>query len=467
MASSLKGDFSKGSVPKIILRLSIPIFLAEMVHIAYNIVDRAFIGRIPEVGTEALTGVGVAFPLITLLSAFANFGNMGGAPLASIARGEGDNEKAGRIQETTLGFLLIVGAVLTVSMYIFAPQVLVLLGGNEATLPYAIDYFRIYVIGTIPVLISLGMNNFINSQGFSMIGMITVFIGAALNIALDPILIFSAGMGVKGAALATIISQFVSAAWAMLFLCGKKIIVPIRRVRINGEDLKNVLKLGITGFTFRGTTSIVQAIVNITLKTWSGSPALSTLYIGVMTVINSIREITMCPVNGVASGTTPVMSFNYGAKKPERVIKAIKFLLVTGIIVCLLFWVIMVFAPQILFGIFTPDQELIELGKSCSIAYFIVFPLMSMQLTGQNTFVALNMPKYSLFFSMLRKLILILPLTILLPYTGLGVMGVFWAEAISQLISATLCFTTMYIKVWRPMKKQAELEAASGTATEI
>ena len=466
MAQKYKGDFSKGSVPKIIMKLSIPIFLAELVHIAYNIVDRAFIGRIPVNGTAALTGVGVAFPLITLITAFGNFGMMGGAPLASIARGEGDNEKAQRIQETTLSFLLIVGAILTVGLFAFAPQLLALMGGNEETLPFAIEYFRIYVIGTIPVLISLGMNNFINSQGFPVIGMMTVLIGAALNIILDPILIFSAGMGVRGAALATVISQFISAVWAMWFLCGKKPIVPIRKLLMNGEDLKNILKLGVTGFTFKGTNSIVQAIVNITLKTWSGTQALSTLYIGVMTVINSIREIILCPVNGVASGTTPVTSYNYGAKKPDRVVKAIKFLLTAGLIICCIFWLIMILVPQIMFAIFTPDPELIELGKTCGRIYFIVFPLMALQLTGQNTFVALNMPKYSLFFSMLRKIILIAPLTILLPYTGMGVMGVFWAETVSQVIGSLATFTTMYFKVWKPMRAKAREQAAQEHAAE-
>ena len=460
MAQKYKGDFSKGSVPRIIMKLSIPIFLAELVHIAYNIVDRAFIGRIPVNGTAALTGVGVAFPLITLITAFGNFGMMGGAPLASIARGEGDNKKAQRIQETTLSFLLIVGAVLTIGLYIFTPQLLALMGGNEDTLPFAIDYFHIYVLGTIPVLISLGMNNFINSQGFPVIGMMTVLIGAALNIVLDPILISVAGMGVKGAALATVISQVISAIWAMWFLCGKKPIVPIRELKMNGEDLKNILKLGVTGFTFKGTNSIVQTIVNVTLKTWSGTQALSTLYIGVMTVINSIREIILCPVNGVASGTTPVTSFNYGAKKPDRVVKAIKFLLTAGLIICAIFWLIMVLVPQIMFAIFTPDPELIELGKTCGRVYFIVFPLMALQLTGQNTFVALNMPKYSLFFSMLRKIILIAPLTILLPYTGMGVMGVFWAETVSQIVGSLATFTTMYFKVWRPMRAKAREQAA-------
>ena len=462
MASKVKGDFSKGSVPKIIMKLSVPIFLAELVHIAYNIVDRAFIGRIPEVGTAALTGVGVAFPLITLITAFGNFGSMGGAPLASIARGEGDNKKAQRIQETSLTFLLAVGAVLTVILYLFAPQILALMGGNEATLPFAIEYFKIYVIGTIPVLISLGMNNFINSQGFPMIGMMTVLIGAALNIILDPILIFTVGMGVKGAAVATVISQLISAVWALWFLCGKKPVVPIRRLQLCVEDLKNILKLGVTGFTFKGTNSIVQALVNITLKTWSGTQALSTLYIGVMTVINSIREIIMCPVNGVASGTTPVMSFNYGAKKPDRVSRAISFLLKAGVGICIVFWLIMLFAPHIMFSIFTPDPDLISLGRTCGRVYFLVFPMMALQLTGQNTFVALNMPKYSLFFSMLRKIILVAPLTVILPYTGLGAMGVFWAESVSQLIGATATFTTMCFKVWRPLRRQAKEQAFIG-----
>ena len=447
--AKITGDFSKGSVVKTVFRLSLPIMVAEIVHITYNIVDRLYIGRIPEVGTAALTGVGVAFPLISLITAFGNLFGTGGAPLASIARGEGDNEKAARIQDTSFTMMILVGAVVTALMFAFSPVLLGLMGGDEETLPYALDYFRIYVLGTIPVLLSLGMNPFINGQGFTRVGMGTVLIGAALNIVLDPILIYNAGMGIKGAAVATVISQTASTVWAIAFLFGKRPVVPLKRLRICGEELKSTVKLGATGFMFKATNSVVQAIVNIVLKSWGG--AASTLYIGSMTIINSIREITMCPCNGIVSGAMPVMSYCYGARLPERVSKAIKTMMWSTLAVYFVFWALLVFAPQWMFAIFTDDQELIAVGARCARVYYLAFPMMTMQLTGQNVFVALNHPKYALFFSLLRKIILVAPLTLLLPYTGMGVMAPFWAETISQVIGATACFTTMCFKVWRPL----------------
>ena len=449
-----KGDFSQGSVGKIIFRLSLPIMLAELVHLAYNIVDRLFISHMEGVGTAALTGVGVAFPLISLITAFAQLFGTGGAPLASIARGEGDMEKSARIQETSFTALLITGAAVTVIMFFGAPYFLPLLGGDEETLPFALDYFSIYVFGTIPVMISLGMNSFINGQGFAKVGMVTVILGAAMNIALDPLLIYTAGMGVAGAAVATVISQLASAIWVVLFLTGKRPVVRIRRLGISGPDLKAITKLGATGFMFKATNSIVQAIVNVVLKAWGG--AASTLYIGSMTIINSIREITLCPCNGISFGATPVMSFNYGAKKPERVIQAMKVMLFSTLIINTIFWAIMVFAPGWMFSLFTSDPELIATGSVCARIYFVAFPLMTLQLTGQNTFTSLNFPKYALFFSLLRKIILVAPLTLILPHLGVGVLGPFWAETVSQVIGSIACFTTMYFVVWKKLRKAAE-----------
>jgi Na+-driven multidrug efflux pump len=263
-------------------------------------------------------------------------------------------------------------------------------------------------------------------------------------------------MGVKGAAVATIISQTASAAWAIAFLFGKRPVVPLKKFRICGEELKNTVKLGATGFMFKATNSVVQTVVNIVLKSWGG--AASTLYIGSMTIINSIREITICPCNGIVSGAAPVMSYCYGAKLPARVSKAIYTMLWATLAVNFVFWGIMVFAPQWMFAIFTADQELIAVGARCARIYFLTFPMMTLQLTGQNVFVALNHPKYALFFSLLRKIILVAPLTLLLPYAGLGVMGAFWAEAVSQVVGSLACFITMFFKVWRPMMREASSE---------
>ena len=449
--SSSKGDFSKGSIPHLILKLGLPIMLAEMVVVLYNIVDRAYIGHMGDSSTMAITGLGVCFPLITFISAFANLLSTGGTTLATIARGEKDDKKAERMLSTSFTLLLIIGTFLTITLFALAPWLLELLGGDELSLPYAIGYFRIYVIGTIPVLISLGMNAFINAQGFPKIGMGTVILGAVLNIALDPLFIFTFDMGIRGAALATVLSQSASALWVVLFLTGKRPPLRLRRLLIDRAQLGGLLKLGATGFTFRVTTSFTQAIVNIMLKAWAGP--LSTLYVGAMTLNNSIREVMSLPIGGVTAAGQNVMSYNYGAKKNRRVAECIRFIFFSGLLVNTLLWILMLLFPRPILGIFTNDAELIDLTVHCARIYFGAFPFMALQMSGQTTFVALNYPKHALFFSMLRKLILVTPLTLLLPNLGLGVDGVFWAEFFSQMIGGSICFTTMYLVIWRKMRR--------------
>lgn len=453
--ASAKGDFSKGRVSAIILKLGLPIMLAELVHVLYNVVDRVFIGHMPGDGTAALTGLGVCFPLITLIGAFANLCATGGSTLATISRGEGDDERAGRILSTSFTFLLLVGGVLTVLLFATAPLTLRLLGGDKESLPFALSYFRIYVLGTIPVLISLGMNPFITAQGFPRVAMMTVIIGAVLNLALDPLFIYAFRMGVQGAALATVLSQCVSAAWALRFLSGKQPPVPLRRLGLDLPQLGNIMKLGVTGFTFKVTNSVTQAVVNVMLKTWGG--ALSTLYIGAMSLINSLREVMSLPINGATSAGQSVMSYNYGAKKYDRVSQCIRFVLLAGLTINTLMWVLVMFMPRPLIRIFTDDEELVKLTVGCARIYFGAFPFMALQVTGQHTFVALNYPKHALFFSLLRKIVLVAPLTLLLPNLGLGARGVFWAEFVSQVVGASACFTTMSMVIWRKMRKAPRL----------
>lgn len=447
----LKGDFSRGRVSGHIVRLGLPIMLAELVHVLYNIVDRMYIGHMPQGGTLALTGLGVCFPLITLIGAFANLCSTGGATLATIARGEGDDEKAARILATAFTLLVILGAALTAILFLTAGATLRLLGGDEETLPLALAYFRIYVLGTVPVLISLGMNPFINAQGFPRVGMLTVVIGAALNIVLDPLFIYVLGMGIRGAALATVLSQLVSAAWVLAFLRSKRPPVRLSRLCLDGAQLGAILKLGVTGFTFKVTNSLTQAVVNIMLKTWGG--ALGTLYIGATSLINSLREIMSLPLNGMTTAAQSVMSYNYGAKRYGRVSDAIRFSFLCGLGVNALLWAWVMLLPGPLLRLFTSDAELTALTARCARIYFGAFPFMALQMTGQSTFVALNYPRHALFFSLLRKVALVTPLTLLLPWLGLGAEGVFWAEFISQLTGATACFITMYLVVWRRMRK--------------
>ncbi len=451
-----RGDFAQGKVSRNILKLGLPMMLAELVHVLYNIVDRMYIGHMPGDGTVALTGLGVSFPLITLIGAFANLFSTGGATLATIARGEGEDGKARRIMGTSFTMLLLIGALLTVLMYSTAPVTLRLLGGDDTTMPSALGYFRIYVLGTVPVLVSLGMNPFINAQGFPKTGMLTVIIGAALNIVLDPLLIYTCGMGIRGAALATVISQTASAAWVLAFLCGKRAALRLPRPGVGRGELKGIVKLGLTGFTFRVTNSLTQAIVNIMLKAWGG--ALSTLYIGAMSLINSIREIVSLPNNGIVAGGQSVMSYNYGAKEYRRVSESIRFIFLSGLAINTAMWAMIMLIPGTLAGIFTSDAPLVEKTAECARVYFAAFPFMALQQAGQSTFVALNRPAHALFFSMLRKVVLVAPLTLLLPGLGLGVNGVFWAEMISQLTGATACFVTMYLLIWRRMKAGRELK---------
>ena len=446
-----KGDFTQGTVSGNILRLGLPMMLAEFIHVLYNIVDRMYIGRMPENGTIALTGLGICFPLITLIGAFANLWSTGGATLATISRGEMEDEKAERIMGTSFTMLMIMGGMLSVMLYLTAPLTLRLLGGDEETLPAALSYFRIYVLGTVPVMISLGMNPFINAQGFPRIGMTTVIIGAVLNIVLDPLMIYTFHMGIAGAALATVISQTASAAWVLAFLTGRTAPMRLTRFVIDREQLGGIVKLGLTGFTFKITNSLTQAIVNIMLKAWSGP--LSVIYIGAMSLINSIREIVSLPNNGVVGGGQSVMSYNFGARQYRRVSKCIHFMFLCGLAINIMVWIMIMFAPRVLIGLFTTDESLIAKTIECSRIYFGAFPFMALQLTGQTTFVALNRPKLALTFSMLRKIVLVAPLTLLLPGLGLGVNGVFWAELISQVAGASACFTTMYLLIWRKMKQ--------------
>ena len=445
------GDFSRGRVSLVILRLGLPMMLAELVNVLYNIVDRMYIGHMAEGGTLALTGLGICFPLITLIGAFANLFSTGGATLATIARGEKDDRKAERIMGTSFTMLMLTGIGLTVLLYATAPLTLSWLGGDAETLPPALGYFRIYVAGTVPVLISLGMNPFINAQGFPKIGMVTILIGAALNIVLDPLLIFTLGMGIRGAALATVISQITSAIWVLGFLRSRKAALRLTGFHLDRRELKSIVKLGVTGFTFRVTNSVTQAIVNIMLKAWGGP--LSTIYVGAMSLINSLREIMSLPNSGIVSGGQSVMSYNYGAKEYRRVSQSIRFIFLSGLAINIVMWALVMLIPEPLLRIFTSDGQLIGTGAVCARIYFGAFPFMALQQAGQSTFVALNYPRYALFFSMLRKIGLVAPLTLLLPNLGLGVYGVFWAELASQVIGASACFMTMTAVIWRPMRR--------------
>lgn len=447
--NSAHGSFAQGSVLGNILSLALPMMSAQLINVLYNVVDRMYIGRLGADATDALTGLGVCLPLITLITAFTNLIATGGAPLFSISRGRGDKEETQMLLGNSFGLLLICGAALTALTYIFMTPVLRLLGASEQTLPYALSYMRIYTAGTMFVMLSVGLNSFINAQGFAGIGMCTVIIGSVLNIVLDPILIFKLHMGVKGAALATLISQGVSAAWTMRFLTGKKTLFKLTKasMRMSAKRVKKIISLGVSGFIMAATNSAVTMVANSCLSTWGGD-----IYIAVMTVISSVREIATMPVMGMVNGIQPVIGFNYGAGLNGRVKTAIRDSALVLTVYTALFWgAVIVFSRQLM-GMFTADANLIATGIGPLQTYFFGFVFMALQFTGQSVFVGLGRTKFSIIFSLLRKAIIVIPLTIILPYFY-GVNGVFLAEPISNVVGGGACFTTMLITVYRRLGK--------------
>ena len=449
--AKVKNDFSKGSIPKTILRLSVPMTVAQLINILYNMVDRMFIGHMPGDGRLALTGVGITMPIITILIGFANLCGMGGSPLSAMARGRDDMDEAESIMGNAFSMLLILGVALTAIGLLIKRPLLYLFGASDDTVPYANAYLTIYLLGTIMVMISLGMNPFINSQGFAKIGMLTVTIGAVTNVILDPILIYACHMGVRGAALATIISQTVSAIWAFSFLSGKKAIMRLRlnKLRLRAKTVGRIVSLGISNFTLHFTTCLVQSLCNKQLQIHGGD-----LYVSVMTVINSIREFGFAAINGVTNGSSPVISFNYGAQRYDRIRETIRVLTISAFGCAFIWWALTLTIPDKLISIFNRDPELIAAGVPAFRIYFMVFGLTAFQLSGQVTFLSLGKSKKAIFFSMLRKAIIVTPLVLILPHLwGLGVKGIFLSEPISIIVSGLACYITMFCTVYIPMGK--------------
>ena len=443
-------DFSKGPVWRNILGQAVPLMIAQLVHLLYNIVDRIYIGHMDAGSSLALTGVGLTFPVVTLIMAFAALFGVGGVPLFSIARGRGDTEKAGRILGNSLTLLLISSGGIMILSYTFLRPVLFAFGASEDSFPYAADYLRVYLAGTVFSMISTGLNSYINAQGFPRTGMISIVLGAAVNIALDPLMIFALGLGVRGAALATVLSQAVSAGWILLFLRKKENPVPLKRenLRLRREIVAEISKLGTSNFIMQGTNCLVQIACNATLQTYGGD-----LYVGIMTVANSVREVFQLPSSGITTGAQPVISYNYGARAYDRVRDGIRFNTVIGFLYTALAWLLVFFFPRVWIGIFSPDPQLMEQGVEMLRIYFFGFVFMSLQMAGQSAFQALGDARHAIFFSLLRKAIIVTPLTFLLPALGLGVRGVFLAEPISNVIGGTACYLTMYRTAYRRLSR--------------
>lgn len=455
--SSSKNDFSKGSIVGAILNLALPMTTAQLINVLYNIVDRIYIGRIPENATLALTGLGLCLPIISIVIAFANLFGMGGAPLCSIQRGKGNAEEAEAIMGNSFVLMLSCGLLLTVLGLIFKRPLLYLFGASDATISYADEYVTIYLLGSIFVMVGLGMNSFINSQGFGKTGMISVIVGAVANIILDPLFIFVLNLGVKGAAWATIISQFLSAVWIVRFLTGKRTILKLRpkAFKLKRSRVLSIMGLGLSGFTMSVTNSLVQIMYNASLSRWGGD-----LYVGVMTVVNSVREIISLPVSGLTNSAQPVMGFNYGAGEYRRVKKAIVFTSAVSILYTVGAWLLVHGFPEFFIRIFNQDAELVTAGVPAMQIYYFGFFMMSLQFAGQAVFVALGKSKYAVFFSIFRKIIIVIPMILILPNLfGLGTNGVFMAEPISNFLGGAASFGTMLFTVW-PELTRGEKDAA-------
>ena len=445
------GDFSRGRVSTSILYMGLPACAAQIINLLYNLVDRVFIGHIPVTGTPALTGLGVCLPLISLIGAFSNLFGQGAAPLCSIARGRGDHEEAAAVTGNSFTLLVLSGLLVPTVCLLFLDPLLRFFGASADTLPYARDYMTIYLFGSVFVMIATGMNFHISAQGAPGFAMLSVSVGAVLNIALDPVFIFALNMGVRGAAVATVISQAVSAGLALRFFTSKRALYPLRRdtLRPRWELVRRISGLGTASFCFGATNSLVQMVTNRALLLWGGD-----LYVGAMTVMMSLRDIFMMFTRGVTQGSQPVLGYNYGAKLYSRVRQGILFTLVLILSFNTLVWLLCLLAPGALMRIYTNDEALIALGRPLLRLYMSAFFMMGLQFVGQNTFTALGKSKQAVFFSLFRKVIIVVPVTLLLPRL-IGVSGVFWAEPISDYIGATACFTTMMLTVYRPLGRAA------------
>ncbi len=443
-----KRDLGVGSVKKRLIQMAIPAVVAQVVNLLYNIIDRIYIGHMPEIGGLALTGVGLFTPILMLITAFAMLAGAGGAPLASIAMGKGAIHQAERIVANCFTLLLLLAAVLTVGFYAAAPDLLRLFGASEDTLPYALEYSRIYLLGTVAVLIVMGMNPFLTTQGFAKMSMMTTVLGAGINIVLDPIFIFLLDLGVTGAALASVLSQTVSAVWILRFLTGKKTILRLKpaNMPLKTHIILPCLGLGVSSFVMVSTESLLSVSFTSSLARFGGDVA-----VGAMTVLTSISQLITMPLTGICQGGQPLISYNFGAKKLDRVRSA--FFLQFGICVAYttVFWAVLMVTPRLFASIFTNQQALVDYAARAIRIYMAGMFATGFQISCQQAFLALGQAKVSLFMACLRKLILLIPLIFLLPmFFADKAMAVFLAEPIADIAAAAVT-TGMFFRFFRKL----------------
>ena len=435
MSADQKILLSTKPVGPLLLKMAIPTITAQIISVLYNMVDRIYIGHIPEVGAFALTGVGVCLPIIIIAVSFAALTAAGGAPRASIFMGKGEHDTAEKILGNCTCAVIITGLILTAVLLIFGRDFLILFGASENTIGYAWDYMKIYALGTVFVLISLGLNTFITAQGFTKTSMLSVLIGGIANIILDPVFIFLLDMGVKGAALATIISQLLSAVWILYFLCGRKTQLHIRKsnLKLNRKIYLPCIALGLAPFVMQSTEGLITICFNFSLLKYGGDIA-----VGAMTILCSIMQLSMLPLTGLAQGAQPIISFNYGAENMDRVRKAFRLLLYGSAVYAVIVWALCVFTPDLLVSVFSSDASLNDYSADALRIYMATSLVFCVQIACQQTFLALGNAKTSLFLAALRKLILLIPLIFLMPqFIQPHDMAVFMAEPVADVLAVT------------------------------
>ena len=437
-------DLGHGKVGKLLFQLALPAITAQLVNMLYNIVDRMYIGHIPEIGATALTGVGVIFPILMIISAFSSLIGMGGAPRASIKMGQQDQRGAEKILGNCFVTLIGISVVLTAVFLIFGKDLLLLFGASDKTISYGLQYMTIYVSGTIFVQMALGLNTFISAQGFAKISMMTVIIGAISNIILDPIFIFALDMGVRGAALATIISQAISSIWVVRFLLGPTTCLRIRKENLAWKPaiMLPVLALGVSPFIMQSTESLVNICLNSSLQRYGGD-----MYVGAMTIMASVMQILMMPLVGLTQGAQPIISFNFGAGQRDRVKRTFKLLLISSLAFCTAFWLLVMLFPNMFIMIFNNDPALVEITRRTMRIYMAGAFLLGAQIACQQTFLSLGQALITMVLAMLRKIILLIPLIYILPlFLADKVTAVFLAEPIADVLAAAttvIVFTVM------------------------
>lgn len=445
-----KIDFDNDPITKNIIRTALPMLVAQVISLLYSIVDRIYIGRIEGHGPRALGAIGLCFPIVILIGGFTNMFGLGGAPLFSIQLGKNNRKKAGDVLNTAFRLEVVTGAVLMIVCELFASRFLAVFGATAEELSFSVPYIRIYLIGTIFLMVSTGMNPYINAQGYAMVGMKSVLVGAVANLILDPIFIFTLGLGVNGAAIATVLSQLFSMLFVMKFLlsAGNEFTLSFSQF-FSFPYAKEIVGLGLSPFVMQCTNALVSVACNSVLMKTGG-----TLYVSVMTIISSVRQILDTPIMAVTEGASPTISYNYGAGRPQKARKAIALMAVTAIVYTCFMWLVIEWFPLLFIRIFSDDPVLQQMALRPLHLYFFAFAFQAFQYSGQTTFKALNKKRQAIFFSLFRKVIMVVPLTYLLPYAfHMGTDGVFIAEPVSNVIGGLACFITMAVTVFPEIKQ--------------